>query len=411
MNSLAIRRRLQLLPLVFTLAACGSPPAEAETPKPAPPSNPPAESPAPAPSVALEAFISDLEQPTAVVNAGDGSGRLFITQKTGLALVVQDGSVLETPFLDLTDTVSTDAEQGLLGMAFHPGYAENGRFFVNYTSGDGATVIAEFAASENANVADAASERILLTIPQPYANHNGGDLAFGPDGHLYIGMGDGGDRDDPEENGQNPATLLGAMLRIGVDGGGEPYTVPQDNPFVGEGGAAPEVWAYGLRNPWRFSFDRETGDLWIADVGQNAFEEVNFQSADSAGGENYGWNTTEGESCFNVEDARTPLQSCDREGLTGPVLSYPHSEGQSITGGYVYRGEAIPALVGHYVYGDFVSGTLWGAAAAGGGYASTELAESGFNVVAFGEDEAGELYVADFGGTVYRLVSDASSGN
>ncbi len=360
--------------------------------------------------MALEAFVSDLEQPTAVVNAGDGSGRLFITQKTGLALVVQDGSVLETPFLDLTDTVSTDAEQGLLGLAFHPGYAENGRFFVNYTSGDGATVIAEFAASENANVADAASERILLSIPQPYANHNGGDLAFGPDGHLYIGMGDGGDRDDPEENGQNPATLLGAMLRIGVDGGSEPYTVPQDNPFVGEGGAAPEVWAYGLRNPWRFSFDRETGDLWIADVGQNAFEEVNFQSAASAGGENYGWNTTEGESCFNVEDARTPLQSCDREGLTGPVLSYPHSEGQSITGGYVYRGEAIPALVGHYVYGDFASGTLWSAAAAGG-YASTELAESGFNVVAFGEDEAGELYVADFSGAVYRVVSSDRADN
>ena len=349
-----------------------------------------------------------MEQPTAVVNAGDGSGRLFVTQKTGLARIVQDGAVLDTPFLDLTDTVSTDSERGLLGLAFHPEYAENGRLFVNYTRGDGATVIAEFAVSDDANVADAASEKVVLTVPQPFANHNGGDLAFGPDGYLYIGMGDGGAGGDPENNGQDPATLLGAMLRIDVDSG-EPYGVPQSNPFVGEGGAAPEVWAYGLRNPWRFSFDRETGDLWIADVGQNAFEEVNLQSADSAGGENYGWNITEGESCFNEANARAPLESCDEEGLTGPVLTYPHSEGRSITGGYVYRGAAIPALVGHYVYGDFVSGTLWGAAAqAGGGYASTELAQSGFNVVAFGEDETGELYVADFGGTVYRLVSDAA---
>ncbi len=358
----------------------------------------------------LEAFVSDLEQPTAVINAGDGSGRLFVTEKTGLARIVQDGAVLDVPFLDLTDAVSTDSERGLLGLAFHPQYAENGRFFVNYTRSDGATVVAEFAVSDDSNVADAASERVLLTIPQPYANHNGGDLAFGPDGYLYIGMGDGGYRDDPEENGQNPATLLGAMLRIDINTSGESYAVPQDNPFVGTEGAAPEVWAYGLRNPWRFSFDRETGDLWIADVGQNAFEEVNFQSADSAGSENYGWNITEGESCFNEANPTAPLESCDREGLTGPVLEYPHSEGQSITGGYVYRGKAIPALVGHYVYGDFASGTLWSAAAqAGGGYTGTELAESGFNVVAFGEDETGELYVADFGGTVYRLGSDAGA--
>ena len=404
-----IKRRLTLLPLVFTLAACGSPQADAETPT-APPANPPTESPTPTPTVALEPFISGLEQPTAVVNARDGSGRLFVTQKTGLARIVQDGSVLDAPFLDLTDTVSTNSEQGLLGLAFHPDYAENGRFFVNYTRGDGDTVIAEYAVSEDANSADPASERILLTIPQPYPNHNGGDLAFGPDGYLYTGMGDGGAGGDPEGNGQDPDTLLGAMLRIDVDNG-EPYSVPQDNPFASAEGAAPEVWAYGLRNPWRFSFDRETGDLWIADVGQNAFEEVNMQSADSAGGENYGWNITEGESCFNEANPTAPLESCDDENLVGPVLEYPHSEGRSVTGGYVYRGEAIPALKGFYVYGDFTSGTVWGAAAQSGGYASTELAESGFNVVAFGEDEAGELYVADFSGAVYRIVSSDQAGN
>jgi glucose/arabinose dehydrogenase len=396
-----------LLPLALALVACGSPQADAGTPNPAP-EPPPAEAPAPL-SVALEPFVSGLEQPTDIVHAGDGSGRLFVLQKTGLARVVQDGTLLEAPFLDLTNAVSTDSERGLLGIAFHPAYAENGRFFVNYTRRDGDTVIAEFSVSDDPNTAAPASERVLLTIPQPYANHNGGDLAFGPDGYLYIGMGDGGSGGDPENNGQDPSTLLGSMLRIDVDGGadsGDPYSIPADNPFVGSDEAAPETWAYGLRNPWRFSFDRETGDLWIADVGQNAFEEINRQPAASAGGENYGWNITEGSSCFNEADPSTPLESCDTEGLTGPVLEYPHSEGRSVTGGYVYRGEAIPALVGHYVFGDFVSGTLWAAAPQeDGGYASTELSDSGLSVVAFGEDEAGELYVADFGGDLYRMVA------
>ncbi len=393
-----------LLPLVLTLAACGSPKADAGTPNPAPPTQ--------APSVQLEEVVSGLEQPTGVVSAGDGSGRLFITQKTGLIRIVQDGSILDTPFLDLTATVSTEAEQGLLGLAFHPQYAENGRFFVNYTRGDGATVIAGFVVSDDANVADAPSERVLLTIPQPYANHNGGNLVFGPDDYLYIGMGDGGAGGDPEERGQDLGTLLGKMLRIDVDNtGGEPYGVPQDNPFVETEGALPEIWAYGLRNPWRYAFDRETGDLWIADVGQNAFEEINVQAAGSAGGENYGWDITEGSSCYNEADATAPLESCDEEGLTGPVLTYPHSEGQSVTGGYVYRGEAIPELVGRYVFGDFVSGTLWGTAAQDGGYTSIPLVDSGFNVVAFGEDEAGELYVADFGGTLYRFISAAQARN
>ena len=400
----ALRRSLgqhALLPLAFVLAACGSPQADAGSP------NSPSPPPVQAPAVDLQEVVTGLEEPTAVVSAGDGSGRLFVTQKTGLARVVQDGSVLGTPFLDLTDAVSTDSEQGLLGLAFHPEYAENGRFFVNYTRGDGDTVISEFVVSSDPNVADADSERVLLTIPQPYPNHNGGNLVFGPDGYLYVGMGDGGAGGDPEERGQDPSTLLGKMLRIDVDNiGDEPYGVPQDNPFAQTEGAMPEIWAYGLRNPWRYSFDRETGDLWIADVGQNAFEEINRQPADSAGGENYGWEVTEGSSCFNEADATAPLETCDTEGLTGPVLEYPHSEGQSVTGGYVYRGEAIPELVGHYVFGDFTSGTIWGAAAQeGGGYASTRLVDSGFLVVAFGEDEAGELYVADYDGTLYRFAS------
>lgn len=406
----ALRRSLghhTLLPFAFVLAACGSPQADAGSP------NLPSQPPVQAPAVALQEVVSGLEEPTAVVSAGDGSGRLFVTQKTGLARVVQDGSVVDTPFLDLTDAVLADSEQGFLGLAFHPEYTDNGRFFVNYTRGDGATVIAEFAVSEDANVADKASERVLLTIPQPYPNHNGGNLVFGPDGYLYIGMGDGGAGGDPEERGQDPSTLLGKMLRIDVDTtGGEPYAVPQDNPFVETEGAMPEIWAYGLRNPWRYSFDRETGDLWIADVGQNAFEEVNRQPADSTGGENYGWDITEAESCFNEADATAPLEACDTEGLTGPVLEYPHSEGRSITGGYVYRGAAIPELVGHYVFGDFASGTIWSAAAQGdGGYASTPLVDSGFLVVAFGEDEAGELYVANFGGTLHRFTTAAQASS
>ncbi len=394
-----------LLPLVLTLAACGSPQAAASTPETG------------SPEVSLEPVVSGLEQPTSVVSAADGSGRLFITQKTGLARVIAGGEVLNTPFLDLTGAVSTSSEQGLLGLAFHPNYAENGRFFVNYTRRDGTTVISEFAVSDDPNVADPASERVLLTISQPYPNHNGGNLVFGPDGFLYIGTGDGGAGGDPENNAQDKSALLGKMLRIDVDNAadGEPYGIPESNPFVGTDGAAPEVWAYGLRNPWRFSFDRETGDLWIADVGQNRIEEVNRQPAASTGGENYGWNLTEGSSCFDPADPLAVPETCDKTGLTLPVLEYSYNQGRSIIGGYVYRGERVPELDGRYVYGDFVSQTIWSAAVAGEGagtaYSSTPLLESGFNVVAFGEDEAGELYVADYGGTLYRFAPAAQAGN
>ncbi len=353
--------------------------------------------------------MSGLEQPTSVVSADDGSGRLFVTQKTGLARIVENGELLGAPFLDVTDVVSLESEQGLLGLAFHPDYAENGRLFVHYNE-DGDTVISEFAVSSDPNVVDAASERVLLTIDQPYPNHKGGNLAFGPDGLLYIGMGDGGAGGDPEGRGQDLGTLLGKMLRIDVDtetDNGNPYAVPQSNPFVATGDAEPEIWAYGLRNPWKYSFDRETGDLWIADVGQGSYEEVNLQPAGSAGGENYGWDVLEGSSCYSDDGS---VSECGRDEFTLPVTEYGRDEGSSITGGYVYRGESIPALDGQYVFGDFSSGTLWHTAPNGdGSYGRETLLEAGFLIAAFGEDEAGELYVADFNGALYRFAPAAAA--
>lgn len=390
--------------LLGTLIACHTPQAGAGTPPPDAPPTPPGPADV---RVALEPVTSELEQPTSVTHAGDGSDRLFVTQKTGLIRVIEGGALREAPFLDLSSRVSTTSEQGLLGLAFSPDYADDGRLFVNYTDLEGDTVIAEFTVSGDPNLADPASERVLLTVAQPYANHNGGGLAFGPDGYLYIGLGDGGAGGDPEGNGQDPRTLLGSLLRIDVNtrGDGETagwaYAVPNDNPFVGRADAAPETWAYGLRNPWGFSFDRETGDLWIADVGQNAFEEVNRQPAGGPGGENYGWNRMEGPHCFDPAAPREPPERCDQTGLTLPVLSYSHAsgDGRSVTGGYVYRGAALPELRGSYVFGDFVSGNIWRAVPEGDGYTRALLLEAAFPVVAFGEDESGELYVADFGGT------------
>lgn len=355
--------------------------------------------------IELEPFVSGIEQPTTITNAGDGSGRLFVTSKTGQIHVIEGGKVLDTPFLDISEQITTNNERGLLGLAFHPNYEENGRFFINYTNLDGDTVIAEYSVSDDPNVADASSEQILLTIEQPQSNHNGGQLAFGPDGYLYIGTGDGGGGgDDHGEigNGQSLDTLLGKILRIDVDSG-DPYAIPADNPFANSDEALPEIWAYGLRNPWRFSFDRETGDLWIADVGQNAWEEVNFQPADSPGGENYGWRLMEGTHCFN------PPENCNDGTLVLPVLEYSHDVGSSITGGYVYRGSAYPELVGTYFFGDYVSGRLWGATQnSEGEWSMEQLLDTKLNIVAFGEDEAGELYVADFAGDIYRVKgSDA----
>lgn len=343
----------------------------------------------------LEQVASGLRQPVVIANASDA--RLFVVEQAGIIRVIVDGQLLQDPFLEIVDRVASGGERGLLGLAFPVDHATSGRFYVYYTDRQGDTVVSRFTTGPDANRADPGSETILLTQEQPFSNHNGGQLAFGPDGYLYIGLGDGGSGGDPEGNGQNLDTFLGKLLRIDV--AGEGYTVPSDNPFIGVSGARPEIWAYGLRNPWRFGFDRVTGDLYIADVGQNAFEEVNMQPAASSGGENYGWKLMEADRCYEPRD-------CDQTGLVLPVLSYPHGGqwGSSISGGYVYRGSAVPDLEGRYVFADYVSGRIW-TASAGDDWAIELLMEAGFNISTFGEDGSGELYVADYGGgTIYRFA-------
>jgi glucose/arabinose dehydrogenase len=322
-------------------------------------------------------------------------------EKVGRIRVVRNGVLAESAFLDITDRVGASAsEQGLLGLAFHPDYATNGSLFVNYTNRAGDTVISRFSVSSDAGGANPSSEVILLTIEQPAGNHNGGHLAFGADGYLYAGLGDGGGAADQFGNGQNGSTFLGAMLRLDVDSE-QPYAVPAANPFVGIASVRDEIWAIGLRNPWRFSFDRLTGDLYIADVGQNRYEEVSVQPADSVGGQNYGWPVMEGLHCFPEDRA------CDQAGLTLPVVEYDHAQGCSVTGGYVYRGPEFPLLEGIYVYGDYCSGRIWGLALSSeGSWGSAQLARVGINLSSFGEDEAGELYVVDMGqGELYKLAA------
>jgi glucose/arabinose dehydrogenase len=344
------------------------------------------------------AIASGLAQPVAITHAGDGSGRLFITLQGGQIVIFDGERVLPEPFLDIVPLVSCCGERGLLSVAFHPDYEHNGLFYVNYTDVAGDTVVARYHVTSDPNSADPGSAVTVLTVTQPFANHNGGQLKFGPDGYLYIGMGDGGSGGDPLDHGQDVGTLLGAMLRIDV--AGSPYAIPADNPFVGDPEAREEIWAYGLRNPWRFSFDRETGDLFIADVGQNRWEEVNLQPANSAGGENYGWRLMEASHCHE------PSENCDDGSLVLPVLEYETGENCSVIGGYRYRGGALPELTGTYIFGDYCSGRIWGAVPAGEGWTSRELLKRNYRITAFGEDEAGELYVADLReGGVYRLVS------
>lgn len=349
----------------------------------------------------LELVADGFVQPLSITHAGDGSGRVFVVEQRGTVQVVRDGTVAATPYLDLRDRTRASGERGLLGLAFHPAFASNGRLFVHYTDQAGTTVLAELRADDAAAPrVDAATERVILTLEQPFGNHNGGQIAFGPDGYLYLGLGDGGSGGDPLDAGQDLGTWLGTILRLDVDGAA-PYQVPADNPFVAVDGALPEIWAYGLRNPWRFSFDRLSGDLWIADVGQNAVEEVNRQDASSPGGENYGWRVMEGDVCFD------PPSGCDASALTLPVVTYTHRSGwgRSITGGYVYRGEALPALAGAYVFGDYVSGRVFVAEGSGTAWEARVLLETGMRIATFGEDEAGELYLADHqGGRLYRFA-------
>ncbi len=377
-----------------------SPPAPSATPTE---SRPPALD---ALKLALRPVTSGLRNPLYVTHAGDGSGRLFVVERPGVIRVIVDGSLAEAPFLDLRDRVgSSGSEQGLLGLAFAPDYSRSGHFFVNYTDRRGDTVVSRFTVFANPDVADPRSEFLVLKLPQPAANHNGGMLLFGPDGYLWIGTGDGGAANDRFGNGQNPDTLLGKMLRLDVTTNRSvPYLVPGDNPWVNADwngrSVRDEIWAVGLRNPWRYSFDRATGDLWIADVGQNLYEEVHYVPAGAAGGLNFGWPIMEGTHCF------PQTADCQRAGLEIPVAEYAHGAGDcSVTGGYVYRGTQFPALVGVYLYGDYCSGRIWGLAREGDGWRSVLLLETGLNISSFGEDEAGELYVTDLRrGGVYRIV-------
>jgi glucose/arabinose dehydrogenase len=345
----------------------------------------------------LALVVKGLQKPTYLTHAGDGSGRLFITEQVGRIRIVANGRLLPEPFLDITSLVgSRGSEQGLLSVAFHPQYPRNGYFFVNYTDRDGDTVVARYRVSADPHLADPGSGTVLLTVDQPYANHNGGQLQFGPDGYLYIGMGDGGSAGDPQNNGQRLDTLLGKLLRLDVDSA-YPYAVPPDNPFRARPDARPEIWAFGLRNPWRFSFDRATGDLYIADVGQNAYEEVDFQPAQSRGGENYGWNLMEGNHPYG--------RGRPSPDLTVPVAEYAHAEGGcSVTGGYVYRGARLPDLNGFYIFGDYCSGLTWTLRRAETGEWERHLfLRTNLRISSFGEDEAGELYVVDHAGAIYRL--------
>ena len=339
---------------------------------------------------------------TYLTHAGDGSGRLFVTLQPGVVMFFPndpDAASADT-FLDIRDRVSDKGnEEGLLGLAFDPKYAENGHFYVYYSAaGPRRSVLSRFSVPPGSTAADPASELVLLEIPQPFSNHNGGQIAFGPDGYLYVGLGDGGRAGDPFDNGQDRSTLLGSILRIDVGIVGERggYGIPPDNPFRAAGdGSRPEIWAYGLRNPWRFSFDLETGDLWVADVGQNQYEEVDLIEP----GGNYGWNVMEGNSCFS------PSTGCSTEGLIRPVAQYGREDGCSITGGYVYRGSRLPSLRGAYVYGDFCSGRIWALRYDGAVVSEhLELIDSELRISSFGLDESGELYILSFDEKIYRLA-------
>ncbi len=345
--------------------------------------------------------VANRSQVVDIRHAGDGSGRLFLViRNSGRVYILKDGALQNDPFLNIGDRVrSSGGEQGLLSLAFDPNYATSGLFYLWYTDLSGDTTLSRFSVSANPDLADAGSEEKLLVISQPFSNHNGGRLLFGPDGMLYLSVGDGGSANDPLGNGQALDTLLGKIIRLDVNPAFSPYGIPQDNPFVTNGNALNEIWAYGLRNPWRMSFDRLTGDLYIADVGQSDVEEIDHQPASSTGGENYGWNIMEGGDCFSMAE-------CDQTGLTLPVTQYLHNEGCSVTGGEVYRGATYPDLVGVYLYGDYCSGRIWGLSRNGNDWQSVLLADTTLSILTFGESEDGNIYLSD-GNHVY-LISDGA---
>jgi glucose/arabinose dehydrogenase len=354
------------------------------------------------PDPTLIEVASGLTAPLYVTSPPGDSDRVFVVEQSGRIRVIRNDTLLSTPFLDIASLVTFSGEQGLLSMAFHPAYAANGYFFVDYTDTNGDTRVVRYRVSSDPNVADAASAQEILFVEQPFANHNGGLVMFGPDGYLYVGLGDGGSGGDPFGHGQDSTTLLGSILRIDVDGG-FPYVIPPINPFAGHPSARPEIWAYGLRNPWRFSFDRVTRDLYIADVGQGAREEINFQPAASGGRENYGWNIMEGTQCFD------PPTGCNQAGLELPVHEYDHSIGCSVIGGYAYRGNELPVLYGRYFYSDFCSGWIRSfrvenGVAVGHVDHTGQVGGGPGSVTSMGEDERGRLYVTTVGGRVLRLA-------
>ena len=421
-------RSARLIPLLLgcltvgaVAAGCGgdvsartpTPTPQAATPTPTPgpvptatPTPKPTATPTPVPisEMAAEPAFPNLSFPQVLhlTYPDDGTGRLFAVVKPGRIVVFDNdrSANTSTTFLDITDRVyDRGREEGLLGMAFDPEYTDNGHFYVYYSSSaPRRSVLSRFSVSSaDPDLADPKSEWVIVELAQPYSNHNGGHLVFGPDGYLYVGLGDGGSKGDPIRNGQNLGTLLGSILRIDVRSasGQNTYLVPSDNPFVGQAGARPEIWAYGLRHPWRFSFDRETGDLWAGDVGEDKLEEINLVTP----GLNYGWNVLEGSRCFLGPD-------CDTAGLVPPVTEYGHDKGCSVTGGYVYRGTRLPSLYGAYVYGDFCTGRIWALRHDGSEVTEhLEIADTKLRISAFGEDRAGELYVLSFDGGIYRLAS------
>jgi glucose/arabinose dehydrogenase len=343
--------------------------------------------------------ISGFEHPTNIVAPDDGSGRLFVTDQPGVIRVVRDGVLLPTPALDIhTQVGSSGTEQGLLGLAFPPGFAEKRYAYLYFTDASGDSRIYRIRVSANdADTFDPTSQQLILAVPQPFPNHNGGQLAFGPDGYLYIGLGDGGSERDPGDRGQSRSTLLGKILRIDTESTPDAtgYAVPVDNPFVNTPGARHEIWAYGLRNPWRFSFDAVTGDLWIGDVGQDSWEEIDLLPPSSAGAD-LGWSLYEGTHLFK---ARQKLP-----GSTWPVAEYSHAEGSAITGGYVYRGAAHPAMRGMYVFGDFGSGRIWTLRKSGATWVRRLASTTTYAISTFGVDGSGELWAADWAtGTIHRL--------
>jgi glucose/arabinose dehydrogenase len=394
-------QRLAVLLIGAALAACGS---ETTDPTPTPTGTPPSCDSSPVtgtPQLTAVRIASGLSSPLDVQAVAGDRTRLFVVEQVGRIRVIRGGALLSAPFLDIASRISSGGERGLLGLAFHPAYAQNGRFFVNYTDPNGNTRISEFHATPGTDTADPASERQILFVTQPFANHNGGGLAFGNDGMLYIGLGDGGSGGDPLGNGQSLGTPLGKMLRIDVDRGA-PFAVPPDNPFVGNAAAIPAIWAYGLRNPWRFAFDRATGDLYIGDVGQNALEEVDVGLAARRGGENYGWNIMEGSRCFR------PSSGCPTAGLTLPVLDYGRGEGCSITGGVVYRGCRMPGYHGTYFYGDYCTAMIRSFRLVNGQALdqrdwTAALGRGIGNISSFGVDADGEVHIVDHGGSVYRV--------